>query len=67
MTDDQMREIVELAHDFQMVTGRIKKNDNDDGSYYSLMSFLLFPLPIKEKHYQQAIQLQTKYQVIRTF
>ena len=65
LTDDQMKEIVELAHDFQMVTGRIKKDDDDDenGSNYSLMSFLLFPLPIKEKHFQQAIQLQTKYQV----
>ena len=53
-----------------MVTGRIKKedddNDGENGSNYSLMSFLLFPLPIKEKHYQQALQLQTKYQV-RTF
>ena len=61
MTDGQLSEVVQLAYDFQMITGRLTKYTNEN-KYYCC-SFLLFPMPIKRKHFEQAKFLQTKYQV----
>ena len=68
LNDDQLDEIVQLATDFQVTNGSIKKTkDEEKGSGHSLIPFLLLPMPISGKHFELAKSLQTKYQVLSVY
>lgn len=64
LVNDEIEDIGRLAHDFQILQGRVTEAENEnDAKIYSVTPFTLLPTVISRKHFHQGRTLQTKFQV----